>query len=121
MVGTRRKWRFSRGFYVGIGPAKPGQIVVEFGSHAVPVKKKYVAPLAQKGAIFIDGEVGGTPGMVEARKTGAGPPAAEGMHDQRQRDPPENVDRAATVDTRRLLDLLRHRVEGVAHATRGCA
>jgi 3-hydroxyisobutyrate dehydrogenase-like beta-hydroxyacid dehydrogenase len=48
--------------------AKPGQIVVEFGSHAVPVKKSYIAPLAQKGAIFIDGEVGGTPGMVEARK-----------------------------------------------------
>ncbi len=48
--------------------AKPGQIVVEFGSHSVPVKKSYIAPLAEKGAIFIDGEVGGTPGMVEARK-----------------------------------------------------
>jgi 3-hydroxyisobutyrate dehydrogenase len=48
--------------------AKPGQIVVEFGSHAVPLKKAYIAPLADKGAIFIDGEVGGTPGMVEARK-----------------------------------------------------
>jgi len=48
--------------------AKPGQIVVEFGSHAVPVKKSYIAPLADKGAIFIDGEVGGTPGMVEAKK-----------------------------------------------------
>ncbi len=48
--------------------AKPGQIVVEFGSHAVPLKKRYIAPLAEKGAIFIDGEVGGTPGMVEARK-----------------------------------------------------
>jgi 3-hydroxyisobutyrate dehydrogenase-like beta-hydroxyacid dehydrogenase len=48
--------------------AKPGQIVVEFGSHAVPVKKSYIAPLADKGAVFIDGEVGGTPGMVEARK-----------------------------------------------------
>jgi 3-hydroxyisobutyrate dehydrogenase len=47
---------------------KPGQIVVEFGSHAVPVKKGYIAPLAQKGAIFLDGEVGGTPGMVEAKK-----------------------------------------------------
>ena len=33
-----------------------------------PVKKAYVASLAGKGAIFIDGEVGGTPGMVEARK-----------------------------------------------------
>ena len=48
--------------------ARPGQIVVEFGSHAVPLKKSYVAPLAEKGAIFIDGEVGGTPGMVAARK-----------------------------------------------------
>jgi 3-hydroxyisobutyrate dehydrogenase len=48
--------------------AKPGQIVVEFGSHAVPVKKAYISPLHAKGAIFIDGEVGGTPGMVEARK-----------------------------------------------------
>jgi 3-hydroxyisobutyrate dehydrogenase-like beta-hydroxyacid dehydrogenase len=48
--------------------AKPGQIVVEFGSHAVPVKKSYIAPLADKGAVFIDGEVGGTPGMVEARQ-----------------------------------------------------
>jgi 3-hydroxyisobutyrate dehydrogenase-like beta-hydroxyacid dehydrogenase len=53
----------------GIAKAvKPGQIVVEFGSHAVPVKKSYIAPLAEKGAIFLDGEVGGTPGMVEARK-----------------------------------------------------
>jgi 3-hydroxyisobutyrate dehydrogenase-like beta-hydroxyacid dehydrogenase len=53
----------------GIGKGtKPGQIVVEFGSHSVPVKKAYIAPLAEKGAIFIDGEVGGTPGMVEARK-----------------------------------------------------
>lgn len=48
--------------------ARPGQIVVEFGSHAVPLKKAYIAPLAEKGAIFIDGEVGGTPGMVAARK-----------------------------------------------------
>jgi 3-hydroxyisobutyrate dehydrogenase len=47
---------------------KRGQIVVEFGSHAVPFKKSFVASLAEKGAIFIDGEVGGTPGMVEAKK-----------------------------------------------------
>ncbi|MCK9909105.1 NAD(P)-dependent oxidoreductase [Microbacteriaceae bacterium K1510] len=51
-----------------VSTARPGQIVVEFGSHAVPVKKSYVAPLADKGAIFVDGEVGGTPGMVAARK-----------------------------------------------------
>lgn len=48
--------------------ARPGQIIVEFGSHAVPEKEKHVAPLAAKGAIFIDGEVSGTPGMVSARK-----------------------------------------------------
>lgn len=47
---------------------KPGQIVVEFGSHAVPFKKTFVASLAEKGGIFLDGEVGGTPGMVEAKK-----------------------------------------------------
>jgi 3-hydroxyisobutyrate dehydrogenase-like beta-hydroxyacid dehydrogenase len=48
--------------------AHPGQIVVEFGSHAVPVKERYIAPLAEKGAVFLDGEVSGTPGMVVARK-----------------------------------------------------
>lgn len=51
-----------------VNAARPGQIVVEFGSHAVPVKKSYVARLADKGAVFLDGEVGGTPGMVAARK-----------------------------------------------------
>lgn len=48
--------------------ARPGQIVVEFGSHSIPVKEKYIAPLAAKGAIFLDGEVSGTPGMVAARR-----------------------------------------------------
>src|SRR5579863_5176004 len=48
--------------------ARPGQIVVELGSHPVPDKKRQIAPLAQKGAVFIDGEVSGTPGMVAARK-----------------------------------------------------
>jgi 3-hydroxyisobutyrate dehydrogenase len=48
--------------------ARPGQIIVELGSHPVSFKKRFVAPLAAKGAAFVDGEVAGTPGMVVARK-----------------------------------------------------
>jgi 3-hydroxyisobutyrate dehydrogenase-like beta-hydroxyacid dehydrogenase len=48
--------------------ARPGQIIVELGSHPVPDKERHVAPLAAKGASFLDGEVSGTPGMVAARK-----------------------------------------------------
>jgi len=48
--------------------ARQGQIVIELGSHAVPDKQRQIAPLAEKGAIFVDGEVSGTPGMVLARK-----------------------------------------------------
>jgi 3-hydroxyisobutyrate dehydrogenase len=48
--------------------ARPGQVIVEFGSHPVPVKQQYVEPFAAKGATFLDGEVSGTPGMVIARK-----------------------------------------------------
>jgi len=48
--------------------ARPGQIVVELGSHLIPEKERQIAPLAAKGAVFLDGEVGGTPGMVSARK-----------------------------------------------------
>jgi 3-hydroxyisobutyrate dehydrogenase len=51
-----------------IHSARPGQIVVELGSHPVPDKERQIGPLAEKGAIFIDGEVSGTPGMVAARK-----------------------------------------------------
>jgi 3-hydroxyisobutyrate dehydrogenase-like beta-hydroxyacid dehydrogenase len=51
-----------------IHSARPGQIVVELGSHPVPDKKRQIAPLSAKGAAFIDGEVSGTPGMVSARK-----------------------------------------------------
>jgi 3-hydroxyisobutyrate dehydrogenase-like beta-hydroxyacid dehydrogenase len=51
-----------------IHSARPGQIVVELGSHPVPDKQKHVATFAQKGAAFIDGEVSGTPGMAAARK-----------------------------------------------------
>jgi 3-hydroxyisobutyrate dehydrogenase-like beta-hydroxyacid dehydrogenase len=48
--------------------ARPGQIVVEFGSHPVPVKQQYVAPFAAKNVAFLDGEISGTPGMVVQRK-----------------------------------------------------
>ena len=48
--------------------ARPGQIIVELGSHPVPDKQKHVATLAEKGAAYIDGEVSGTPGMAAARK-----------------------------------------------------
>ncbi len=48
--------------------ARPGQIVVELGSHPLPDKQRQIAPLREKGAVFIDGEVSGTPGMVAARK-----------------------------------------------------
>jgi 3-hydroxyisobutyrate dehydrogenase len=41
---------------------------VELGSHPVADKEGQIAPLAAKGATFIDGEVSGTPGMVAARK-----------------------------------------------------
>jgi 3-hydroxyisobutyrate dehydrogenase len=42
--------------------------LVELGSHPVPVKERYVSVFAEKSVVFIDGEVSGTPGMVEARK-----------------------------------------------------
>ena len=48
--------------------ARPGQIVVEFGSHPAPVKQQYVAPFAAKNVAFLDGEISGTPGMVVQRK-----------------------------------------------------
>ena len=48
--------------------ARPGQVVVELGSHPIPLKKRQIAPLAAKGASFVDGEVSGTPGMVAQRK-----------------------------------------------------
>jgi len=51
-----------------INTARAGQIVVELGSHPVPDKRRQIAPLKEKGAIFVDGEVSGTPGMVSARK-----------------------------------------------------
>ena len=51
-----------------IHSARPGQIIIELGSHPIPDKQRQVAALASKGAVFIDGEVSGTPGMVATRK-----------------------------------------------------
>jgi 3-hydroxyisobutyrate dehydrogenase len=48
--------------------ARAGQIIVELGSHPLRDKERQIAPLAARGARFIDGEVSGTPGMVAARK-----------------------------------------------------
>ena len=42
--------------------------MIELGSHPVPDKARQIAPLKEKGRLFIDGEVSGTPGMVAARK-----------------------------------------------------
>jgi 3-hydroxyisobutyrate dehydrogenase len=51
-----------------LASARPGQIVVSLDSHPLRIKQRYVAPLAAKGATFLDGEVSGTPGMVAQRK-----------------------------------------------------
>jgi 3-hydroxyisobutyrate dehydrogenase-like beta-hydroxyacid dehydrogenase len=51
-----------------IGVARPGQIIAALDSHSLRVKQRYVGPLADKGATFLDGEVSGTPGMVAQRK-----------------------------------------------------
>ena len=51
-----------------VNSARPGQIVVELGSHLIPDKERQIAPLAARGAVFIDGEIGGTPTMVSARR-----------------------------------------------------
>jgi 3-hydroxyisobutyrate dehydrogenase-like beta-hydroxyacid dehydrogenase len=48
--------------------AHSGQIVAELGSHPLPAKERQIGRLAAKGAIFLDGEVSGTPGMVAQRK-----------------------------------------------------
>lgn len=47
---------------------RAGQVVVCLSSHPVPVKQAFAATLAERGAVLLDGEVSGTPGMVEARQ-----------------------------------------------------
>jgi 3-hydroxyisobutyrate dehydrogenase len=51
-----------------LASARKGQVIVELGSHPFAEKQTFIAPLAAKGATFLDGEVAGTPGMVAARK-----------------------------------------------------
>jgi 3-hydroxyisobutyrate dehydrogenase-like beta-hydroxyacid dehydrogenase len=51
-----------------VNSARPGLVVVELGSHPIAFKERQIAPLAAKGAFFIDGEMSGTPGMVAQRK-----------------------------------------------------
>jgi 3-hydroxyisobutyrate dehydrogenase-like beta-hydroxyacid dehydrogenase len=58
---------------------RPGQIVLELGTYSFAVKERQRVALAAKGAIFIDGEISGTPGMVAERKSSvfiAGEPKA---------------------------------------------
>ena len=38
-----------------IHSARAGQVIVELGSHPIPDKQKHVAPLAAKGAAYLDG------------------------------------------------------------------
>src|SRR5947209_5520710 len=54
-----------------IHSARPGQIIVELGSHPIPDKQKHVATLANKGAVYLAGEGSGTPGMVSERNAGS--------------------------------------------------
>jgi putative dehydrogenase len=57
-----------RGPHGLVASARNNQVVVELGSHPLSVKQRYIAPLADKGVVFLDGEVSGTPGMVAQRK-----------------------------------------------------
>jgi 3-hydroxyisobutyrate dehydrogenase-like beta-hydroxyacid dehydrogenase len=62
-----------------IHSVRPGQIVLELGTYSFDVKERQRVALAAKGAIFIDGEISGTPGMVAERKSSvfiAGEPKA---------------------------------------------
>jgi 3-hydroxyisobutyrate dehydrogenase-like beta-hydroxyacid dehydrogenase len=51
-----------------IRSARSGQPIAELGSHPLPAKERQIGRLGAKGAVFLDGEVSGTPGMVAQRK-----------------------------------------------------
>jgi 3-hydroxyisobutyrate dehydrogenase len=48
---------------------RPGQIVLELGTYSFEIKERQRVALAEMGAIFIDGEISGTPGMVAGKKS----------------------------------------------------
>src|SRR5262245_61217164 len=48
--------------------ARREPISVDFGARPPPDTARQIEPLSAKGAVFIDGEVSGTPGMVAERK-----------------------------------------------------
>jgi 3-hydroxyisobutyrate dehydrogenase-like beta-hydroxyacid dehydrogenase len=51
-----------------LNTVRSSQIVLELGTYPLDVKLRQRDQLATKGAIFIDGEISGTPGMVAQRK-----------------------------------------------------
>ncbi len=51
-----------------VSSARPGQIIACFSSHTVPMKQGFADAMAKVGCVLLDGEVSGTPGMIEARK-----------------------------------------------------
>ena len=51
-----------------IHSARDGQVAVELGSHPLSAKERQMARLGAKGTVFVDGEVGGTTGMVTERR-----------------------------------------------------
>jgi 3-hydroxyisobutyrate dehydrogenase-like beta-hydroxyacid dehydrogenase len=48
---------------------RSGQIMLELGTYPLEVKERQRERLASKSAVFIDGEISGTPGMVAQRKS----------------------------------------------------
>lgn len=54
-----------RGLLAALGP---GHVVIELGSHPLAVKERHRDLVATCGAVFLDGEISGTPAMAAARK-----------------------------------------------------
>lgn len=47
---------------------RPGQVIVELSTYPLVEKRRQADRVAERGAVMLDGEVSGTPGMVAARK-----------------------------------------------------